>query len=83
MENFYATIYNLKCARKFEEAFPAPRGEAKGSLIKVIYFCFILTKQLIFLVHDGLTTYLDHDYFDLVSYNCICPNQYDWKYYAT
>ena len=37
MENFYATIYNLKCARKFEDSFPAPRGEAKGSVIKVYF----------------------------------------------
>jgi len=35
MENFYAVVYNLKCARKFEEAFPAPRGEPKGTVIKV------------------------------------------------
>ncbi|KAL3083769.1 hypothetical protein niasHT_036762 [Heterodera trifolii] len=34
MENFYAVIYNLKCARTFELAFPAPRGEAKGAVIK-------------------------------------------------
>lgn len=34
MENFYAVIYNLKCARTFEQAFPAPRGEAKGPVIK-------------------------------------------------
>ncbi|KAI1733340.1 piezo non-specific cation channel, r-Ras-binding domain-containing protein [Ditylenchus destructor] len=34
MENFYATIYNLKCARTFEENFPAPKGEAKGKAVK-------------------------------------------------
>nr|CAD2175587.1 unnamed protein product [Meloidogyne enterolobii] len=36
MENFYAVVYNLKCARKFEEAFPAPRGEPKGTVIKYL-----------------------------------------------
>lgn len=34
MENFYATIYNLKCARAFEQSFPTPRGVAKGKVIK-------------------------------------------------
>ncbi|CAJ0565008.1 unnamed protein product, partial [Mesorhabditis spiculigera] len=36
MENFYSTIYNLKCGRQFEQSYPAPRGEAKGSLIKYL-----------------------------------------------
>ncbi|KAJ1372805.1 hypothetical protein KIN20_035075 [Parelaphostrongylus tenuis] len=30
MENFYAVIYNLKCARTFEQSYPAPRGLPKG-----------------------------------------------------
>lgn len=34
MENFYSVIYNLKCARQFEQAFPAPRGIAKGAIVK-------------------------------------------------
>lgn len=36
MENFYATIYNLKCARTFEQNFPAPRGVAKGVVVKYL-----------------------------------------------
>lgn len=36
MENFYATIYNLKCARTFEQSFPAPRGVAKGKVVKYL-----------------------------------------------
>ncbi|CAJ0959030.1 unnamed protein product, partial [Mesorhabditis belari] len=36
MENFYATIYNLKCGRQFEQSYPAPRGVEKGSLIKYL-----------------------------------------------
>ncbi|MFH4973580.1 hypothetical protein AB6A40_000289 [Gnathostoma spinigerum] len=36
MENFYATIYNLKCARQFEKDFPAPRGVAKGIVVKYL-----------------------------------------------
>lgn len=36
MENFYAVIYNLKCARTFEQSFPAPRGEAKGKVVKYL-----------------------------------------------
>ncbi|VDL69571.1 unnamed protein product [Nippostrongylus brasiliensis] len=34
MENFYATIYNLKCARTFEQSYPAPRGLPKGAIVK-------------------------------------------------
>uniref|UniRef100_A0AC35FYR8 Piezo-type mechanosensitive ion channel component n=1 Tax=Panagrolaimus sp. PS1159 TaxID=55785 RepID=A0AC35FYR8_9BILA len=34
MENFYSTIYNLKCARTFETSFPAPRGIPKGIIVK-------------------------------------------------
>ncbi|TMS39605.1 hypothetical protein L596_006103 [Steinernema carpocapsae] len=34
MENFYATIYNIKCARNFEQAFPAPRGVPKAASVK-------------------------------------------------
>ncbi|PIO60180.1 hypothetical protein TELCIR_18328 [Teladorsagia circumcincta] len=34
MENFYAVIYNLKCARQFEQSYPAPRGEPKGVIVK-------------------------------------------------
>ncbi|KAK6046618.1 hypothetical protein COOONC_15876 [Cooperia oncophora] len=34
MENFYATIYNLKCARQFEQSYPSPRGEPKGVVVK-------------------------------------------------
>uniref|UniRef100_A0AC34G1X9 Piezo non-specific cation channel R-Ras-binding domain-containing protein n=1 Tax=Panagrolaimus sp. ES5 TaxID=591445 RepID=A0AC34G1X9_9BILA len=34
MENFYSTIYNLKCARTFETSFPAPRGVPKGIIVK-------------------------------------------------
>lgn len=34
MENFYAVIYNLKCARTFEKSFPAPRGQPKGKVVK-------------------------------------------------
>ncbi|CAI5447515.1 unnamed protein product [Caenorhabditis angaria] len=34
MENFYAHIFNLKCARQFEADYPAPRGVAKGKLVK-------------------------------------------------
>lgn len=36
MENFYATIYNLKCARTFEQNFPAPRGIPKGAVVKYL-----------------------------------------------
>uniref|UniRef100_A0A915AVG5 Piezo-type mechanosensitive ion channel component n=1 Tax=Parascaris univalens TaxID=6257 RepID=A0A915AVG5_PARUN len=36
MENFYATIYNLKCARTFEQNFPAPRGVPKGIVVKYL-----------------------------------------------
>ncbi|KHN79281.1 Piezo-type mechanosensitive ion channel component 2 [Toxocara canis] len=36
MENFYATIYNLKCARTFEKNFPAPRGVPKGIVVKYL-----------------------------------------------
>lgn len=36
MENFYAVIYNLKCARTFEQSFPAPRGEPKGKVVKYL-----------------------------------------------
>uniref|UniRef100_A0AC35U6K3 Piezo-type mechanosensitive ion channel component n=1 Tax=Rhabditophanes sp. KR3021 TaxID=114890 RepID=A0AC35U6K3_9BILA len=36
MENYYAVVYNLKCARTFENNYPAPRGEAKGTLIKYL-----------------------------------------------
>uniref|UniRef100_A0A915E1L6 Piezo non-specific cation channel R-Ras-binding domain-containing protein n=1 Tax=Ditylenchus dipsaci TaxID=166011 RepID=A0A915E1L6_9BILA len=39
MENFYAVIYNLKCARTYEQNFPAPRGVAKGSLVKYLMGC--------------------------------------------
>ncbi|CAI2350656.1 unnamed protein product [Caenorhabditis sp. 36 PRJEB53466] len=34
MENFYAHIFNIKCARQFEAAYPAPRGVAKGKIVK-------------------------------------------------
>ncbi|CAI4231889.1 unnamed protein product [Auanema sp. JU1783] len=34
MENFYALIYNLKCARTFEANYPAPRGQPKGVIVK-------------------------------------------------
>uniref|UniRef100_A0A1I7TGZ6 Piezo_RRas_bdg domain-containing protein n=1 Tax=Caenorhabditis tropicalis TaxID=1561998 RepID=A0A1I7TGZ6_9PELO len=34
MENFYAHIFNIKCARQFEAAYPAPRGISKGKLVK-------------------------------------------------
>ncbi|KAK0399372.1 hypothetical protein QR680_003011 [Steinernema hermaphroditum] len=34
MENFYATIYNIKCARNYEQAFPAPRGVPKAASVK-------------------------------------------------
>lgn len=36
MENFYAVIYNLKCARTFEQNYPAPKGEPKGKVIKYL-----------------------------------------------
>lgn len=36
MENFYAVIYNLKCARTFEQSYPAPRGVPKGAIIKYL-----------------------------------------------
>ncbi|VDO28951.1 unnamed protein product, partial [Brugia timori] len=36
MENFYAIIYNLKCARMYEKNFPTPRGVAKGVVIKYL-----------------------------------------------
>ncbi|XGW30944.1 hypothetical protein V3C99_009703 [Haemonchus contortus] len=36
MENFYAVIYNLKCARQFEQSYPAPRGVPKGALVKYL-----------------------------------------------
>lgn len=56
MENFYATIYNLKCARAFEQAFPAPRGEAKSTVVKYMMglpmiLILILTIWLPFLVY--------------------------------
>lgn len=34
MENFFATIYSLKCARTNEQNFPAKRGEAKSHTVK-------------------------------------------------
>uniref|UniRef100_A0A0N5BC05 Piezo-type mechanosensitive ion channel component n=1 Tax=Strongyloides papillosus TaxID=174720 RepID=A0A0N5BC05_STREA len=36
MENYYAIIFNLKCARTFESKYPAPRGVPKGTLIKYL-----------------------------------------------
>ncbi|CEF59932.1 Piezo family-containing protein [Strongyloides ratti] len=36
MENYYAIIFNLKCARTFENKYPAPRGVPKGTLIKYL-----------------------------------------------
>ncbi|VDM61455.1 unnamed protein product [Angiostrongylus costaricensis] len=36
MENFYAVIYNLKCARTFEQSYPAPRGLPKGVIVKYL-----------------------------------------------
>ncbi|KAL6740778.1 hypothetical protein Aduo_014100 [Ancylostoma duodenale] len=34
MENFFAVIYNLKCARTFEQSYPVPRGVPKGAIVK-------------------------------------------------
>ncbi|CAJ0601474.1 unnamed protein product [Cylicocyclus nassatus] len=34
MENFFAVIYNLKCARMFEQSYPVPRGIPKGAIVK-------------------------------------------------
>ncbi|ETN69527.1 hypothetical protein NECAME_05240, partial [Necator americanus] len=34
MENFFAVIYNLKCARNFEQSYPVPRGIPKGAIVK-------------------------------------------------
>uniref|UniRef100_A0A914XE30 Piezo non-specific cation channel R-Ras-binding domain-containing protein n=1 Tax=Plectus sambesii TaxID=2011161 RepID=A0A914XE30_9BILA len=34
MENFFANIYNLKCARHMEAEYPAPRGVPKGKVVK-------------------------------------------------
>uniref|UniRef100_A0A158R607 PIEZO domain-containing protein n=1 Tax=Syphacia muris TaxID=451379 RepID=A0A158R607_9BILA len=34
MENFFATIYSLKCSRTYEQNFPAKRGEAKSHTVK-------------------------------------------------
>ncbi|EPB80437.1 hypothetical protein ANCCEY_00534 [Ancylostoma ceylanicum] len=34
MENFFAVVYNLKCARTFEQSYPAPRGVPKGAIVK-------------------------------------------------
>uniref|UniRef100_A0A0N4Z9J9 Piezo-type mechanosensitive ion channel component n=1 Tax=Parastrongyloides trichosuri TaxID=131310 RepID=A0A0N4Z9J9_PARTI len=36
MENYYAIIFNLKCARTFENKYPAPRGVPKGTMIKYL-----------------------------------------------
>uniref|UniRef100_A0AC35U715 Piezo_RRas_bdg domain-containing protein n=1 Tax=Rhabditophanes sp. KR3021 TaxID=114890 RepID=A0AC35U715_9BILA len=36
MENYYAVVYNLKCARTFENKYPAPRGVAKATIVKYL-----------------------------------------------
>ncbi|PAV90088.1 hypothetical protein WR25_25273 [Diploscapter pachys] len=49
MENFYSTIYSLKCARTFEGNYPAPRGQKKGVVVK--YFMGLpMILLIIFLV---------------------------------
>ncbi|KAF1756961.1 hypothetical protein GCK72_013416 [Caenorhabditis remanei] len=49
MENFYAHIFNIKCARQFEAAYPAPRGIAKGKLVKYMMGFPIIIGVVIFI----------------------------------
>uniref|UniRef100_A0A914C7C0 Piezo-type mechanosensitive ion channel component n=1 Tax=Acrobeloides nanus TaxID=290746 RepID=A0A914C7C0_9BILA len=56
MENFYATIYNIKCARQFEMSYPAPRGQPKGKFVK--YFMGIpFVLALIFIIWAPILAY--------------------------
>ncbi|CAD6198140.1 unnamed protein product [Caenorhabditis auriculariae] len=36
MENLYGIIFNIKCQRSFENNYPAPRGQAKGVVMKYL-----------------------------------------------
>ncbi|CAA92444.3 Piezo-type mechanosensitive ion channel component 1 [Caenorhabditis elegans] len=49
MENFYAHIFNIKCARQFEAAYPAPRGIPKGKLVKYMMGFPIIIGVVIFI----------------------------------
>lgn len=49
MENFYAHIFNIKCARQFEAAYPAPRGIAKGKLVKYMMGFPIIIGVVVFI----------------------------------
>ncbi|KAM3726353.1 Piezo-type mechanosensitive ion channel component [Dirofilaria immitis] len=49
MENFYAIIYNLKCARTYERNFPTPRGVAKGAVIKYLMGVPIILGLILFI----------------------------------
>uniref|UniRef100_A0A8R1EBV4 Piezo-type mechanosensitive ion channel component n=1 Tax=Caenorhabditis japonica TaxID=281687 RepID=A0A8R1EBV4_CAEJA len=49
MENFYAHIFNIKCARQFEAAYPAPRGVAKGKLVKYMMGFPIIIGVVVFI----------------------------------
>uniref|UniRef100_A0A158RCN6 Piezo-type mechanosensitive ion channel component n=1 Tax=Thelazia callipaeda TaxID=103827 RepID=A0A158RCN6_THECL len=49
MENFYAIIYNLKCARTYEKRFPAPRGVAKGSVVKYLMGLPVILSLILFI----------------------------------
>uniref|UniRef100_A0A1I7VVR8 Piezo-type mechanosensitive ion channel component n=1 Tax=Loa loa TaxID=7209 RepID=A0A1I7VVR8_LOALO len=49
MENFYAVIYNLKCARTYEKKFPTPRGVAKGVVIKYLMGVPVILGLILFI----------------------------------
>ncbi|CAG9533094.1 unnamed protein product [Cercopithifilaria johnstoni] len=49
MENFYAIIYNLKCARTYEKNFPTPRGVAKGAVIKYLMGVPVILGLILFI----------------------------------
>ncbi|VBB29694.1 unnamed protein product [Acanthocheilonema viteae] len=49
MENFYAIIYNLKCARTYEKNFPTPRGVAKGALVKYLMGVPVILGLILFI----------------------------------
>jgi len=69
MENFYSVIYNLKCARTFEQAFPAPRGVAKGTIVKyaigipliLVIILIIFFPLLAFALLNQIGTFLPPD----------------------
>ncbi|OZC09943.1 hypothetical protein X798_03049 [Onchocerca flexuosa] len=49
MENFYAIIYNLKCARTYEKNFPTPRGVTKGAVIKYLMGVPVILGLILFI----------------------------------